>query len=306
MAQLVTGDGFRPPSIAAYHPNMSGQTGRNLAPPGGLRPAQLGVVLVGRVLLGHVGATVVDLACRGCLTMEPLDEDGSEWQLTAAPAVPEDLLGYEQAIMHGLFGKQAAFRLEHMTLAMAPVLDEVRAKIVRDALDAGRLRAGIARRFAFTQGQRRRRDQNPGRRTGPGQELLTEIKHFRTDVRAVAAADDDETLARLAPYAMIFGLRAPLPAGNLVPDDPPGQAAPPIGTAQFAACWLKAWGNGEPDFFGWVWDPYSGQVTDHGPHQGHHGHAHGSGHDGSGGHHGGFGGHHGGFGAGHGGGGGHF
>lgn len=106
---------------------------------------------------------------------------------------------------------------------------------------------------------------------------------------------------------MIFGLRAPLPAGNLVPDDQFGQAAPPTGTAQFAACWLKAWGNGEPDFFGWVWDPYGGQGTDHGPHQGHHSHAHGSGHDdGSGGHHGGFGGHHGGFGAGHGGGGGHF
>lgn len=149
---------------------MSGQTGRSLAPPGGLRPAQLGVVLVGRVLLGHIGATVVDLACRGCLTMEPLDEDGSEWQLTAMPAVPEDLLGYEQAIMRGLFGKQAAFRLEHMTLAMAPVLDEVRAKIVRDALDAGRLRANRARsgtalgdqalqnRPAGGRGSRRRRD----------------------------------------------------------------------------------------------------------------------------------------------------
>lgn len=284
--------GFARP-IAAYHLNMSGQTRRDLAPPGGLRPAQLGVVLVGRVLLGHVGATVVDLACRGYLTVEPLDEDGSDWQLTVMPAVPEDLLGYEQAIVHGLFRKQAAFRLEHMTLAMARVLDEVRAGIVRDALDAGRLRAGIARRFAFTQGQRRRHDQNPGRRTRTGQELLTEIKHFRGDLRALAAADDIETLARFAPYAMIFGLMAPLPAGNLVPEGPLGEAAPPIGTAQFAACWLKAWGNGGRDFFGWQWDPYLGQGNDHGSLHGHHGHAHGSGHDGFGGHHGGFGGDHG-------------
>ena len=103
---------------------MSGQTGRDLAPPGGLRPAQLGIVLVGRVLLGHVGATVVDLASRGYLTVAPLDEDCSDWLLTAVPAVPEDLLGYEQAIMHGFFGKQAAFRLEHMSLAMTPVLDQ--------------------------------------------------------------------------------------------------------------------------------------------------------------------------------------
>ena len=284
---------------------MSGQTGRELAPPGGLRPAQLGVVLVGRVLLGHIGATVVDLAGRGCLRAEPVDEDGSDWQLTALPAAQEDLLGYEQAIVHGFFGNQAAFRLEHMTFAMTPVLDEVRAGIVRDALDAGRLRAGIARRLAFTQGQRRRRDQNPGRRTSLGQELLTEIKQFRGDLRALAAAGDIETLARFAPYAMIFGLTAPLPAGNLVPEDPRGAAAPPIGTAQFAACWLKAWGSGEGDFIGWVWDPYAGRSDDHGSfHGGHHGHAHGGGHDGFGGHHGGFGGDHGG-GGGHGAGGGH-
>ena len=289
---------------------MSGQTGREVAPPGGLRPAQLGVVLVGRVLLGHIGATVMDLAGRGCLRAEPLDEDGSDWQLTALRAVPEDLLAYEQAIVRGFFANQAAFRLEHMTFTMTPVLDEVRAGIVRDALDAGRLRAGIARRFAFTQGQRRRQDQNPGRRTRLGQELLTEIKQFRSDLRALAAAGDSETLARLAPYAMIFGLTAPLPAGNLVPEDPHGEAAPPIGTAQFAACWLKAWGSGEGDFIGWIFDPYGGGSNDHGlHHSGHHGHAHGGGHDGYGGHHGGghdgFGGHHGGFGGDHGAGGGH-
>jgi hypothetical protein len=296
--------------VAAYHLNMSGQTGRELAPPGGLRPAQLGVVLVGRVLLGHIGATVVDLACRGCLRAEPLDEDGSDWQLNALSAVPEDLLGYEQAIVHGFFGNQAAFRLEHMTFAMTPVLDEVRAGIVRDALDAGRLRAGIWRRFAFTQGQRRRQDQKPGRRTRPGQELLTEIKQFRGDLRALAAVGDMETLARFASYAMIFGLTAPLRAGNLVPEDPHGEAVPPIGTAQFAACWLKAWGSGEGDFIGWVFDPYGGGSNDHGSLDGHHGHVHGGGHDGygghhGGGHHGGFGGHHGGYGGDHGVGGGH-
>jgi hypothetical protein len=225
---------------------MSGRTGRDLAPPGGLRPAQLGVVLVGRVPLGHVGATVVDLACRDCLTVTPLDEDGSDWLLAAMPAGPagptgpEDLLGYEQAIMHGFFGKQSAFPLEHMALTMTSVLDEARAGIVRDALAAERLRAGIARRLAFTRGQRRRHDHNPGRRTRSGQELLTEIKRFRGSLRALAAAGDTETLARFTPYAMIFGLKAPLPHGNLAPEGAPGEAPPPIWTAQFAACWMKA------------------------------------------------------------------
>src|SRR5262249_43495227 len=101
------GPGSFPAFPCARPPYISGPTGRDPAPPGGLRPAQLGVVLVGRVLLGHVGATVVDLACRGCLTVEPLDEDGSDWRLTVMPAVPEDLLGYEQAIVHGLLGEQA-------------------------------------------------------------------------------------------------------------------------------------------------------------------------------------------------------
>jgi hypothetical protein len=248
----------------------------------------------------------VDLAGRGCLRAEPVHEDGSDWQLTARPAVPEDLLGYEQAIVRGFFGNQAAFRLEHMTFTMTAVLDEVRTGIVRDALDAGRLRARRGRRFAFTQGQRRRHDQNPGRRTILGQELLTEIKQFRSDLRALATAGDTETLARFAPYAMIFGLTAPLPAGSLVPEDRSGETVAPIGTAQFAACWLKAWGSGEGDFIGWIFDPYGGRSDDHGSfHGGHHGHAHGGGHDGSGGHHGGYGGHHGGYGGDHGAGGGH-
>ena len=39
-------------------------------PPEGLRPAQLGIILVGRVILGHVSATLVDLAQRGVLSLD--------------------------------------------------------------------------------------------------------------------------------------------------------------------------------------------------------------------------------------------
>ena len=96
-----------------------------------------------------------------------------------------------------------------------------------------------------------------------------------------------------------FGLKAPLPARNLAPEDAPGEAPAPVWTAQFAACWMKAWENGGRDSLGWQWNPYLGQSNGHGPIHGHHGHAHASGHDG-------FGGHHGGFAGGHGAGGGHF
>ena len=293
-------------TTANYHRNMSGQTGRNLAPPGGLRPAQLGIVLVRRVLLGHIGATLVDLACRGCLSLEPLDEDGLDWRLTIVQEEPEGLLGYEQALLHGLLGGHTTLRMAHITPVLAPRLEVVRAGIVRDALDAGRLRAGIGRRFAVTRAQRRRQDQNPGRRTRLGEELLRGIKDFKRDLRALAAAGDTATLAPFASYAMIFGLAAPLPVRDPVPGQPSGDAVPPRQTPVFAARWQEALGSGGSGFFGWVWDPYVGQSPDYASLHNHHGYPHSGGHHGgSGGHHGGFGGHDGGFGGGHGGGGGH-
>lgn len=58
-------------------------------PPADLRPAQPGIVLVGRVIFGHVSATLVDLAQRGFLSLEEthdgLDEThdgaGGDWLL---------------------------------------------------------------------------------------------------------------------------------------------------------------------------------------------------------------------------------
>jgi hypothetical protein len=191
--------------------------------------------------------------------------------------------------------------MAHITALMAPVLDTVRAEIIRDALGAGRLRAGIARRLAVTPGQRRRRDQNPGKRTMLGEEVLAEIKDLKRDLRALAACGDTETLTRIASYAMIFGLAAPLPVADTVPEESSGEATPPRQTTEFAACWLKAWGVGR-DRFPWEWDPYYlGQSPDYASlHSYGHSH-HGHGHADSGGY-GDFGGHHGG---GHGGVGGH-
>lgn len=43
---------------------MGGQLTEKLAPPQDLRPAQLGIILVGRVIVGHIGATLIDLRGR--------------------------------------------------------------------------------------------------------------------------------------------------------------------------------------------------------------------------------------------------
>jgi hypothetical protein len=44
---------------------MGGHLTEKLAPPQDLRPAQLGIILVGRVIVGHIGATLTDLCQHG-------------------------------------------------------------------------------------------------------------------------------------------------------------------------------------------------------------------------------------------------
>jgi hypothetical protein len=46
---------------------MQAERSQALMPPEGLRPAQLGIVLLGRVIVGHASATLVDLAQRGLI-----------------------------------------------------------------------------------------------------------------------------------------------------------------------------------------------------------------------------------------------
>lgn len=63
-------------------------------------------------------------------------------------------------------------------------------------------------------------------------------------------AGDSGALARYAPYAMIFGLAAPvLPTGSA--REPPGAAGPRAQTADFAARWQKAWATAAPSGTYW-------------------------------------------------------
>jgi hypothetical protein len=269
---------------------MDGQTGSSPAPPGALRPAQLGVILVGRVTLGHIGATVADLAGRGYLSIELVEEgDDPDWRLTDLDAEPAGLLGYERALLRGLFNGPEPIRLGQITSRSIRVLDKVRSEILRDAFGAGRLRPGLARRFTLALGQRRSGDQSPGRRTKAGEELLEDIKAFRRELRALASNGDTAALARYAPYAMIFGLAAPIPAADSAPPESPGGAGPRAHTSDFAQRWLKAWTPATPsaDWTNIWWDTSQADSHSHDP---------GGGYDGG---HGGYDGGHGGFGGGH-------
>ena len=88
--------------------------GESLTPPADLRPAQVGIVLVGRVVLGHIGATLVDLAQRGFLRIEEIPDDDEDWLLTdlrGPAATRTGLLPFEATLLDGLFIEQPAVRL---------------------------------------------------------------------------------------------------------------------------------------------------------------------------------------------------
>jgi hypothetical protein len=180
---------------------MEGQRSRELTPPGQLRPAQMGIVVVGRVIFGHISATLADLAARGFARVEELPRDGKpDWLVTdMRDQVPDGpaLLGFEITLLDGLFAGQPTTWLSAVSEALVPTLNRVRAQLRRDAVRHRRLR-------------RWQRE----RRTAGGERLLAQIEVFRKDLRALAAADEPVVpAAGLVPYAMIFGFRAPLAAG---------------------------------------------------------------------------------------------
>jgi hypothetical protein len=273
---------------------MQEERAQRLTPPGELRPAQLGIVLLGRVILRHISATLADLAQRGFLGIDEVPGDGEpDWLLTDLRdpgAGRSALLRYEATLLDGLFARQGVVRLSEIGRALIPALSRVRAQLRRDAVRQGRLR-------------RWHRDQ----RTPGGEQLLRQIHVFRRDLRGLAASGNPGALAGLAPYAMVFGLKVPSAISFGADGTPTAQhretEAQWSHSDRFATSWLAACagfshspGHGHrsapSDDFAHQWSA----PRDHG----HGSHGHGSGHGGYGGSHGDFGGGHGG-GAGHGG-----
>ncbi len=200
-----------------------------LAPPAELRPAQLGIVLLSRVIFGHISATLVDLAERDFLHVEEAPENGKpDWLLTdlRKPAADRrELLAYETTLLTGLFAGQSTVRLSEISQALIPTLNLVRAQIRRDAVQHGWLR-------------RWPRDQ----RTARGEQLLKQIQVFRTGLRALVVSGDLEALAGLAPYAVLFGLGAQSLAGlDVRTADKAPRCDAEVAWSQtdrFVQCWL--------------------------------------------------------------------
>jgi hypothetical protein len=160
----------------------------------GLRAGQTGVVVLGRVIMGDIAVTLVDLIQRELLTVEESTDQG-DWLLTpiaesAARQQHVPLLDYEKRLLDGLTKCGGESRLSSLADSFGKVLDETRNVLIRDAVHQGWLR-------------HLRHDQ----RTAKGEELAGRVRSFRRDLRRLVADGDQRALeGHLLPYALRFGL----------------------------------------------------------------------------------------------------
>lgn len=166
-----------------------------LVPPDGVRPGHLGLIATGRVILGDIAATAVDLSLRGWLEIECTGSQDDGWVLTPAapPQDGEDLLEYEQVLLEWVTRPGAAASLAWLAADLPGGLAEVREDLVRDAV-----RNGWLRRLRHHE------------RTTAGEELAGQLRAFRQELRSARAGRGPQILdGPLLPYALHFGLAGP-------------------------------------------------------------------------------------------------
>jgi hypothetical protein len=169
-------------------------------PPDNLRPGQAGVVMLGRVIIGDVAVTLVDLAVRRFLAVQEQDDshglDGADlgWSLTAVQAIGlshrrESLLGYERTLLDAVIAGGHT-TTSALAAGMPQILAETRREILHDAVHRGWLR-----------------HIHHDQRTAEGEQLAARIQTFHSRLRQYATSQGGDALAGpLLPFAMHFGL----------------------------------------------------------------------------------------------------
>jgi hypothetical protein len=199
-----------------------------------LRPGQFGVLLLGRVALGDIAATLADLCVRGFLTVEQVERagDGGDWSLLSSrrPAGRggAPLLGYEEKLLDGLSRQADACLLSSLAGQATHLLDATRSAVVHDSVHRGWLR------------------HLDHQRTDEGDELAGRLRSFQRQLRHFVSGPGAQGVPdELMPYALRFGLLA-------------------VGSAplvDFAHAWVEAFG-GLP---GWRPPEYHRPEPDSGP-----------------------------------------
>lgn len=160
------------------------------AAPGGMRAGQVSVLLLGKVIVGDIAVTLVDLAVRGLLTVAPAD--GGDWALTVGSpdGAGASAADYERRLLTGLAAAGATVRLSALVPGFGKHMDKARSQI-----EGAAVRDGWIRRFHHDQ------------RTSAGEELAAKVRSFRWSLRRTTAELPEDVLAGpLLPFALRFGL----------------------------------------------------------------------------------------------------
>jgi hypothetical protein len=115
--------------------------GLELAPPEGLRPAQIGVLIDERADTLDITATIVDLAVRGYLKITELPKahwfGHQDWQLDRLTGDESALLPYERIVLSGLFSLHPTRKLSEVKNTFHGELVKAQRALYRDAVDRG-------------------------------------------------------------------------------------------------------------------------------------------------------------------------
>ncbi|WP_167472956.1 DUF2207 family protein [Nocardia arthritidis] len=135
-------DAAAPSSDKAVEPLWRNGNQTQFVSPGAVLPGQAGVLLHASANAAALAATVVDLAVRRYLWIEPIGE--SDWRITRAHPADEQLRDYERALYHALLPGDSATA----TISELPgtAIEPVRAALLSDAVGQGLLADRTRRR----------------------------------------------------------------------------------------------------------------------------------------------------------------
>jgi hypothetical protein len=214
------GSGSAPERLDVEHERSDASHMRDVRCPDGIRPGQLNLLVIRRVVMGDIAVTVVDLALRGLVSVE---ESADSWRVRPRPVSlsrsrQQSLPGYERKLLEGLDGLagwEPAPRLPDLALTLEPTLARVRASLVQEAV-----RQGWIRRL------------HRHELTANGEHLVASLGRFERQLRQLKAESGQQALTgNLLPYALHYALVS----RDQVP------------LARFAAGWVQAFG----DLAGW-------------------------------------------------------
>jgi len=157
----------------------------------GLKPGEISLVVLGRVVMGDIAVTLVDLAQRDLLRAEETD-DGADWLLSPLHGVSarRAIAEYETKLLEQLTDRGQAVLLSSLAADLGQDLGKV-----RRALEHGAVAQGWVRRMHHDQ------------RTPKGEELARRVRSFQRELRKFKSDGGEEALGgTLLPFALRFGL----------------------------------------------------------------------------------------------------